>query len=141
MTAMPHTVWAFFLILLPAFCSPVSGGEQPMQNALRREQIETDWLLQEQVRSKGNAAGKITPEEDAFGGCDGVKDGKNVGYYGFHTNQQDKPWWQVDLGTQHRLARTVIYNGSTPADAKRALGLCVLVSKDAKQRSCGPTWI
>jgi len=133
MKAMPHTVWAFFLILLPAFCSPVSGGEQPLQNALRREQIEADWLLQEQVRSEGNATGKITPEEDAVGGCDGVKDGKNVGYYGFHTNQQDKPWWQVDLGTQHKLARTVIYNGSTPADAKRALGLCVLVSKDAKQ--------
>ncbi|NQT36384.1 MAG: hypothetical protein HQ581_02780, partial [Planctomycetes bacterium] len=86
MKAMPHTVWAFFLILLAAFCSPVSGGEQPMQNSLRREQIEADWLLQERGRAKGNTAGKITPEEDAVGGCDGVKDGKNVGYYGFHTN-------------------------------------------------------
>jgi len=133
MKAMPHTVGTFFLILLAAFCSPISGGEQPMEKSLRQEQIEADWLLQERGRAKGNTAGKITPEEDAVGGCDGVKDGKNVGYYGFHTNQQDKPWWQVDLGTPQKLGRTVIYNGSTPADAKRALGLCVLVSNDAKQ--------
>ena len=50
MKAMPHTVWAFFLILLPAFCSPVSGGEQPTQNAIRREQIKADWLLLERVQ-------------------------------------------------------------------------------------------
>ena len=43
-----------------------------------REQIEADWLRQDAVRSTPAA---VTPEEDAAGACDGVKDGK----WGFHT--------------------------------------------------------
>ena len=136
MKPMPHSGWTLFWMSLAAFCSPASGVEprtvgSPAVRPL--QQVEADWLRQEQVRAQGNATGKVTPEEDAVGGCDGVKDGKNVGYYGFHTDRQDKPWWQVDLGAGLKLDRTVIYNGSTPEDAKRALGLCVLVSKDAQQ--------
>ena len=119
---------------------PVSAAK-PLGSAAsvrNRAQIEADWLRQELVQLAAahvpNAPGaaKITPEEDAVGGCDGVKDGKNVGYYGFHTEKQQNPWWQVDVGAALRIDRVVIYNGSTPADAKRALGLTVLLSGDAQ---------
>jgi len=42
------------------------------------ERIEADWLRQEQVRhNKAAPAGcGVTPEQDAIGACDGVKDGK-----------------------------------------------------------------
>ncbi|MHC4404054.1 MAG: discoidin domain-containing protein, partial [Planctomycetota bacterium] len=96
------------------------------------EQIEDDWLRQAELRFGAAGSGEIRPEEDARGGNDGVKDGKNVGYYGFHTDRDSGPWWHVDLGAGVPLARAVIYNGSTEADAKRALGLAVLLSADGE---------
>ena len=60
-----------------------------------KEQVEADWLLQDAKRLLPAAAErKVSPEQDALGGCDGVKDGK----WGFHTEAQLNPWWQVDLG-------------------------------------------
>jgi len=100
--------------------------------AVTTEAIEADWLRQARLRYAPSGSGKIPPEEDAPGGNDGVKDGKDIGYYGFHTDQQMNPWWQVDLGSRMPLSRAVIYNGSTTADAKRALGLVVLVSDDGQ---------
>ena len=50
-----------------------------------REQIEADWIRQDLVR--GGSSGKVTPEEDAVGACDGLKDGK----WGFHTALEDRP--------------------------------------------------
>ena len=55
------------------------------------EQIEADWLRQDAVRQR---EAQVTPEEDAAGACDGVKNGK----WGFHTALEDDPWWQIDLG-------------------------------------------
>jgi hypothetical protein len=110
------------------------GAKDQSVVALSRQQIEADWLSQAELRFRLAGGQTMTPEEDAAGGNDGVKDGKDVGYYGFHTDQQQGPWWQVDLEEQTALARVVIYNGSTPEDAKRALGIVVLVSED------GNTW-
>ena len=60
------------------------------------EQIRDDWLVQNRLRSGGLYWGsdKLTVEADAAGGCDGVIDGQ----WGFHTLNEDKPWWQVNLG-------------------------------------------
>ena len=51
--------------------------------------VEADWFRQEQVRynKTASAGGSVTPEQDAIGACDGVKDGK----WGFHTESQDNP--------------------------------------------------
>ncbi len=43
---------------------------------------------------------------DAAGGVDGVKNGS----FGFHTNREDHPWWQVDLGSRCTIREVRIFN-------------------------------
>jgi len=62
---------------------------------------------------------------DAAGAVDGVKNGG----YGFHTNQEHNPWWQVDLGHRQRLDEVVIYNRQDCC-SERARTLRVLLSED-----------
>ncbi|MBE0535226.1 MAG: discoidin domain-containing protein [Phycisphaerae bacterium] len=70
-------------------------------------QIEGDWLRQAVLRGPGPAVGgNVTPESDAAGGVDGVIDGK----WGFHTQQEANPWWQVDLREATALGRVELYN-------------------------------
>ena len=106
---------------------PALAGSEP---ALTPAQIEADWLRQEELRGPALLAsgGPITPEEDARGGCDGVKNGK----WGFHTEFQADPWWQVDLGQSRPLERILLYNRSDLAE--RAARVSVLLSDD------GQTW-
>ena len=90
------------------------------------EQVEADWLRQDQVRSLP-ARGKVSSQEDAAGGCDGVKDGR----WGFHTGGDKNPWWQVDLGKELPLGQVLIYNRCDDA-SERALRLAVLLSVDGE---------
>ena len=69
----------------------------------------------------------VTPEQDAAGGCDGVKTGE----WGFHTAEETNPWWQVDLGKSAALDRVVIYN-RCDAFADRNSRIMVLLSSDAR---------
>lgn len=73
-----------------------------------REQIEEDWLLQD-VKRGAMPTGQtsvVTREEDAAGAVDGIKNGK----WGFHTEFEENPWWQVDLRQLTRIGRIVLYN-------------------------------
>ena len=90
-----------------------------------RQLVEADWFLQEEVRYAPQRDGAATPASDAAGGCDGVKDGN----YGFHTNPQENPWWQVDLGVSGPVARVVVWNRCIGAP-ERANRFEVLVSDD-----------
>jgi hypothetical protein len=47
-----------------------------------------------------------TVEEDAGGGNNGVINGS----YGFHTDHENAPWWQVDLQAVHLIGKVIIYN-------------------------------
>lgn len=68
----------------------------------------------------------IRPEEDAAGAVDGdIRDG-----FGFHTGEDDRPFWQVDLGRSQPLGRIVIHNRHQP---ERAARLQVLLSDDGAQ--------
>ena len=72
-------------------------------------QIQADWLRQELLRQHPNAlppGETVRPEDDARGGCDGVKDGK----WGFHTAEEANPWWRVDLGQPMAIDRIVVFN-------------------------------
>ncbi len=91
-----------------------------------RENIERDWLRQEQVRWPQAA---VSPAEDAAGGCDGIKDGK----WGFHTALEADPWWQVDLGETQPVTSLRIYNRCDHT-AFRAARLKVLVATDGVAR-------
>lgn len=90
-------------------------------------QIEADWLHQDVKRqSPASANGRVSPEEDAAGGVDGVKNGK----WGFHTELQDDPWWQVDLEKPVAIGRLVLYNRCDLAE--RNARILVWLSDDAK---------
>lgn len=96
--------------------------------AITREQIEADWLRQREIRTTEpvTSGKKVTTQQDAAGGCDGIKNGK----WGFHTENEERPWWQIDLGKSTMLERMLIYNRCDLAD--RASRLIILVSDDAE---------
>lgn len=115
---------------------PDACAAENAPGAISTAQIEADWIRQEQVRwlppSPRNrpegASGNVTPAQDAAGGVDGVKDGK----FGFHTGEQDSPWWQVDLGRIVPIDRVLIFNRCDGNVEHRAGRLQVLASDDAK---------
>ncbi|MBD3176677.1 MAG: hypothetical protein GF320_15965 [Armatimonadia bacterium] len=90
------------------------------------DRVREDWLAQNEVRWRG-VSGGVTTEQDARGAVDGVIDGG----WGFHTDQEDSPWWQVDLGEVRALDRIVVYNRCDGA-ASRAGTLRVLLSADGQ---------
>jgi len=62
--------------------------------------IRDDWVRQAVAQNVGRP---LTAGDDAAGGCDGIKDGTA----GFHTQKQQNPWWQVDLGSVVSMGRIV----------------------------------
>ncbi|MHB8897476.1 MAG: HzsA-related protein [Thermoguttaceae bacterium] len=122
---------------------PVSAAEpQRPQTAflpvvITPAELEADWVLQDRVRKlpavteevRRAAWASITAPADAAGGCDGVKDGT----YGFHTNRDQEPWWQVDLGAVVPLARVVVYNRCDGNVSNRAARLKLLLSDDGSR--------
>lgn len=62
---------------------------------------------------------------DSQGAVDGVKNGS----FGFHTNQEKNPWWQVDLGEVKQLTEIRIFN-RLDYNPERARTIQVLLSND-----------
>ena len=126
------------LAILFAWVAPTAASDAAGP-AITPRQIEADWLRQDEVRylpatprNRPDAArAPCTSQQDAAGGCDGVRNGT----YGFHTNLQENPWWQVDLGEPMPLDRIVIYNRCDGKVEDRTGRLKVLLSLDGK------TWI
>jgi hypothetical protein len=88
--------------------------------------LERDWERQLELRFGPVRLGKDrSPAADAAGGVDGVIDGN----FGFHTAQQNNPWWQVDLAAPATLDRIVIYNRCDIV-ASRAARIQILLSLD-----------
>jgi len=60
-----------------------------------------------------------------------ANNGIKTGFYGFHTNLEDKPWWIVDLLQLYHISVIRIYNRRDhPFLAARASGLIVSLSAD-----------
>ncbi len=102
-----------------------------------RALVEADWLDRDRrfvadkpdapAPSTVNSSG-VTAEQDAVGGCDGVKNGR----CGFHTASGEiDPWWQVDLGAVCKLDRVVIYNRTDGNTAPRTRRIGIRVATDA----------
>jgi mono/diheme cytochrome c family protein len=109
---------------------PAVALETAVSPVLTPAQIEADWLTQAAVRSLATRPNTVTPAttaSDAAGACDGVIDG----HFGFHTQQQEQPWWQVDLGEVLPLERVVVYNRDDGV-SQRAARLQVLLSADGQ---------
>jgi len=109
----------------------VQVGEQ------MRALVEADWIgrdrrfvAKESARPRLSAVNSlgVTTEQDAAGGCDGVKNGR----CGFHTASGEvDPWWQVDLGAVCKLDRVVIYNRTDGKTAPRTRRIGIRVAADA----------
>ena len=129
---VPTGGWASVVLL--AVCLPNVGvALEPATSgipAITDGQLEADWGRQQVVRNDATTlSGKsVEPAADATGGCDGVKDGK----WGFHTENEDQPWWQVDLGASLPLERVVLFNRSDTT-ASRNARIRVLLSDDGRQ--------
>jgi hypothetical protein len=78
--------------LIPRALQP--RGDRVSPQAVRL-QIEDDWLR--------SLPKPLTAQSDAAGAVDGIRDGK----YAFHTGHQANPWWQVDLGRDTPIARSI----------------------------------
>jgi len=87
--------------------------------------LELDWIRQAKT-AKTQPGTSITPEDDAPGACDGVKNGGT----GFHTQLEDKPWWQVDLGQAYPLDHVLLYNRNDCAE--RIAHVLMLLSEDGQ---------
>jgi len=128
MTRLPQ-----FLLLCPtiALLAVSTASAAP---AITPEQIEADWLRQDELRNRPvkakPAAPKvnITTEQDAAGGVDGHIDG----LWGFHTQNEPNPWWQVDLGEPTAVDRIVLYNRCDSGMGTRNARIKILFSGDGK---------
>lgn len=69
------------------------------------------------------------PAQDPGGGANGVISG----LYGFHTDFEVRPWWQVDLGAIYPMREVRVYN-RMDSGQERSRTLQVLVSTE------GATW-
>lgn len=96
-----------------------------------RAMVETEWVKEVQVSTEARAAKRLTPADDAAGGCDGVTNGR----WGFHTAVESEPWWQVDLGAVAPLRDVCLWNrADNESAAMRASRFRLLLSED------GQTW-
>ncbi|HXP61302.1 MAG TPA: discoidin domain-containing protein [Dongiaceae bacterium] len=119
---------SFALLASVWLAANLAGAAETAAAPEWKAQVEADWLLQDAKRMLPPAAEqKVRPEDDAMGGCDGVKNGQ----WGFHTEAQDDPWWQVDLQARLELERVVLYN-RCDAFAERNSRIRVLVSDDGQ---------
>src|SRR5207245_6632605 len=109
--------------ILPRVCFPVlllcvagyalafqSGGVNIALNKPAQQSSTSPW-------SKPN---------DSQGAVDGIKDGS----FGFHTNSEKDPWWQVDLQSVSTLNEVRVFNRMDLAD--RAETIQILLSTDGK---------
>ncbi len=76
--------------------------------------------------------GPPTTAQDACGAVNGVKNGR----YGFHTNMEPNPWWQVDLGSRRAIARIVLYNRLDYAPGLHNADRLIILASDN-----GETWV
>ena len=94
-----------------------ADGPRPTVNA----GIRTKWIRLLAQRRRGDT------EADAAGAVDGIKDGG----FGFHTDKEKNPWWQVDLKKVQPLDRVLVFNRSVARERARLLVL--LLSIDGKK--------
>lgn len=89
----------------------LASGLVVAQNTIRgidREMIEADWLKQVESWREviSNSPNSLSTQTDAAGAVDGVKNGT----YGFHTNMEPNPWWQIDLEQIVPVSKIIVYN-------------------------------
>lgn len=101
------------------------------RNALHLDEVEVYGVMAQLANlALGKSASQSSTsvyshDNDAQGGVDGVKNG----LFGFHTDSEKDPWWQVDLGGVAKLDKIFVFNRQDCC-AERAQTLAVAISAD-----------
>jgi hypothetical protein len=64
-------------------------------------------------------------------GAGGAVSGRRTGYFNIHTEIEDRPWWEVDLGEIHPLTEIRVYN-RVDSRTEAARSMAVLISTDGQ---------
>ena len=115
------------LPLLAVLLASLHAAGAAPADAAWQARVEADWLLQD-ARRVTTPGAAVSPAADATGGVDGVK----TGHWGFHTDCENNPWWQVDLQQPVKLGRLILWNRCDPGMADRNKHIQVLGSEDGK---------
>ncbi len=110
---------------------PPGPADQPVQPSIRLCADDRRLFVAAQFPTQAEACFfPASTAVDASGAVDGVKNGR----YGFHTNWEPNPWWQVDLGSPQPIGKVVIYNRlDYPPGVHNADRLVILASDDGKR--------
>lgn len=119
--------WLAASLAFPATLLARNDAVEILDPQVWRQTLASNWLAEEHVALVASSLVKVTVEEDAAGGCDGIINGE----WGFHTDEANEPWWQVDLGAVQPVNRVVVWNRCQAAE--RAAKLMLKFSADAKQ--------
>ncbi len=101
------------------------------RNALHLDEVEVYGVMAQLANlalgktASQSSTSAYSHENDAQGGVDGVKNG----LFGFHTDSEKDPWWQVDLGGVAKLDKIFVFNRQDCC-AERAQTLAVAISVD-----------
>jgi hypothetical protein len=68
-------------------------------------------------------------------GADAAVGGERGSFLSFHTGEEERPWWCIDLAIVTCIAEIVVFNRTDACDS-RARSLQVLVSADGLQWAC-----
>jgi len=104
--------------------SVIAGAEEVADFA---PMFKQDWLRQAELRYSSQGTEGITPEADAVGAVDGIINGQ----WGFHTEHEPNPYWQVDLGETTDIGRVKLYNRCDPCGERNKV-IILSLSDDAK---------
>jgi len=105
-------VSGFFAVICVMQTAEVQGADRA---SAINPATRTEWVRLLINRSRGDNAA------DAAGAVDGIKSGA----FGFHTERQKDPWWQVDLQQTHALDRVLVFNRSGAQERARYMTLQV----------------
>ncbi|NMC09413.1 MAG: hypothetical protein GYA39_00315 [Methanothrix sp.] len=105
--------------------SASAGGQEESPGPQKGENLALN-----RPASQSSTAEEWGGNWSASRGVDGIKTG-NIFDGGFHTEYEEGPWWQVDLGSVYDLSEARIYN-RLDCCSDRAESLEVLLSRDGK---------
>ncbi|GBR49731.1 fucolectin tachylectin-4 pentraxin-1 [Acetobacter pomorum DSM 11825] len=81
-----------------------------LEHALFHLNKDTGTLLSRHRPARVSSVSQWSWSQDAVREASGGNDGLINGGYGFHTDFEDNPWWQVDLGQMCAVHEVVLYN-------------------------------
>jgi hypothetical protein len=108
-------------------------NEPPSMEGAYFNSISNDTMIKYQNLAIHKPATQSSTSKWSSGNeAENAVNGKKTGGFSFHTDIEDNPWWQVDLGAVEPLSFILIYNRGVSLSeiARRAASLSIFVSTE-----------